>query len=385
MQPLVGNGYISQAQGVRGDTMFISGIFNGETTSPSHRAAIPSTFAVTVDDSKTTGVLLDIRAGTYHRRGQLNGSNSWYELVWYAHRSVRSLFVLELTVHVDPSESHVNLSFSSTNSTSTDFHTDCDQTFANGDRLYCGTTTIPETAGGPTHNVCVASNSLPSTLVVKAADSGKTMTYVSAFRTSLDSESVASSAVADLQLSRQLSDAGELFSQHVDGWKELWKSGIEISGRPDVGVAVNASLYAIHSSVRADWPYGLAPGGLTNYYNGHSFWDTETWMYPPLLYLHPEIAHSLIDYRFNRLEGARIKAASYDPPFSGTMFPWESAFSGVETCPTFAATGLREDHISGDISFAVWQLWLMGGHRNWLKSVGYPILTGVAGTALVEL
>ena len=37
-------------------------------------------------------------------------------------------------------------------------------------------------------------------------------------------------------------------------------------------LAANASLFAILSSLREEWAYGLAPGGLTNAYNGHSFW-----------------------------------------------------------------------------------------------------------------
>lgn len=101
-------------------------------------------------------------------------------------------------------------------------------------------------------------------------------------------------------------------------------------------------------------------------------------MYPPLLNLQPSISQSLIKYRFDRLDGARQKAKSYNPPFSGTMFPWESAYSGLETCPTFASTGLREDHISGDIAFAVWQEYCARGDLNWLREIGYPILSGVS-------
>ncbi len=102
-------------------------------------------------------------------------------------------------------------------------------------------------------------------------------------------------------------------------------------------------------------------------------------MYPGTLFFHSDVARSLIQYRFDRLAGARAKAASYSPPWAGAMFPWESAFSGQETCPTWAATGLREDHISADISFAVWQYWLMQKDQQWLKDVGYEILVGVAG------
>ena len=191
--------------------------------------------------------------------------------------------------------------------------------------------------------------------------------------------SIASAAVQEFNEGAALAAADSLYSSHVSGWNALWTSGIEVEGRRDVAVAINASLYAILSSVRDDWPYGLAPGGLTNYYNGHSFWDTETWMYPPMLFLHPNISLGLMQYRYDRLEGARLKALTYNPPYNGTMFPWESAYSGVETCPTFAATGLREVHISGDISFAVWQEWCMRENEQWLRETGYPILIGVAG------
>jgi len=34
-----------------------------------------------------------------------------------------------------------------------------------------------------------------------------------------------------------------------------------------------------------------------------SFWDQETWMYPGVLLLHPDVAASLLEYRVNRLGG----------------------------------------------------------------------------------
>jgi trehalose/maltose hydrolase-like predicted phosphorylase len=73
------------------------------------------------------------------------------------------------------------------------------------------------------------------------------------------------------------------------------------------------------------------------------------------------MVQSLLLYRFNRLDGARQKAKSYDPPYSGTMFPWESAFSGVETCPTSAATGF--------FRIRIWTFWLFGLHCDvWNRS-----------------
>ena len=63
------------------------------------------------------------------------------------------------------------------------------------------------------------------------------------------------------------------------------------------------------------------------------------WMWPPLLLLHPPIASSLLEYRVQRIEQAKQKALSYSPPYAGAMFPWESASTGVETCPSWASTG----------------------------------------------
>jgi protein-glucosylgalactosylhydroxylysine glucosidase len=369
--------------------MFISGIFNDEMTSPSHRARIPATFAIMVNNSQPIGVLMDVRSGSYHRRGYLTESlTSWYELRWYAHRSERSLYVLELDVH---NEYNQDLTINLVNtvplfqSTDFTFNTQQRKKVLNTEASsICGTTKIPETSNGPRHTVCITADTVPNQIIIKATEKVVTYNFLSAYRTSLDitttttEEAIQQASMEEYNKGKTLYENGQLYLTHIQAWDLLWQSGIEINGRPDVAIAVNASFYAILSSIRSDWAYGLAPGGLTNYYNGHSFWDTETWMYPPLLMLHPDISQSLLQYRFNRIDGAKLKAQSYTPPFSGTMFPWESAYSGVETCPSWAATGSREDHISGDISIAIWQEWLMRQDINWLKSIGYPMLQGIA-------
>jgi protein-glucosylgalactosylhydroxylysine glucosidase len=39
---------------------------------------------------------------------------------------------------------------------------------------------------------------------------------------------------------------------------------------------------------------------------------------------------------------------------------------------------LREDHISGDIAYAVWQEWLLRQNKTWLSDVAFPMLQGIA-------
>ena len=77
--------------------------------------------------------------------------------------------------------------------------------------------------------------------------------------------------------------------------------------------AVYGSMYYILSSTRHDWPYGLSPGGLPGgeEYMGHTFWDQDIWMYPPLVLLHPDLARSSLKYRKDRLPAARRIAKEY--------------------------------------------------------------------------
>lgn len=66
------------------------------------------------------------------------------------------------------------------------------------------------------------------------------------------------------------------------------------------------------SNLREDWSFGVSPGGIgTNAYNGHVFWDMETWVYPSILILQPIMAESLLNYRINRTSQAIQKASYY--------------------------------------------------------------------------
>jgi protein-glucosylgalactosylhydroxylysine glucosidase len=391
--PLIGNGYFSHAKGVRSDEFYISGVFNNESEAPTHRARIPATFSITIDDTETTGVLLDMKEGTYYRRGRSKlSSNISYELKWYAHMKHRSLYLMELIVDLSLS-SDSSVTFNLTQNTgppSSDISFTASKTKIGGHILdvQCGETIIPETVSSGPVSVCLVSTPVPKSITVNKHQSGEIFTFLTSFCTSLEepSEYVLSRAVQHFEEAshRQLlslsPSPSPLHLEHIHSWASLWQSGVEVIGsdRDDVAIAINCSLFAILSSVRSDWHHGLAPGGLTNYYNGHSFWDTETWMYPPLLLLQPDMARSLMQYRFDRLDGAYAKARSYDPPYAGAMFPWESAFSGVETCPLWAPTGLREQHISADIALAVWQYYSVTGDKKWLESTGMPILIGIA-------
>ena len=111
-------------------------------------------------------------------------------------------------------------------------------------------------------------------------------------------------------------------------------------------------------------------------YNGHAFWDTELWMYPAILVMHPEIAKSIIEYRFERLDAAKRNA--FGKGYKGAMYPWESAASGVEETPVWALSGPFEHHITACVAIAAWNYYCVTQDKVWLREKGWPILSATA-------
>jgi trehalose/maltose hydrolase-like predicted phosphorylase len=100
-----------------------------------------------------------------------------------------------------------------------------------------------------------------------------------------------------------------LINFHIKAWNELWKSDIVIEGDRQSQQDIHSMLYHLYSFSREGTALSPSPMGLSGLgYNGHVFWDTDLWMFPAVLVLHPEIAKSMIEYRFQRLEAAKRNA-----------------------------------------------------------------------------
>ncbi len=168
-----------------------------------------------------------------------------------------------------------------------------------------------------------------------------------------------------------------LLRRHHADWEELWESDIIIEGNQQDQLDIRKMLYHLYSFAREGTQLSLSPMGLSGLgYNGHVFWDTEIWMYPPFLMLQPEIAKSIIEYRYERLEQAKMKAFSHG--FDGAMFPWESDDVGQESTPVWALTGPFQHHITGVVGIGVWNYYRVSQDKTWLRQKGYPVLKEVA-------
>lgn len=185
-----------------------------------------------------------------------------------------------------------------------------------------------------------------------------------------------------------------LLKLSAKAWEDKWKA-VDIKVESDDGfnqLAIRFAQYHLFIMTPAhDSRMGIGAKGLSGEgYKGHSFWDTEIFMLPFFTFTQPAIARSLVEYRYHTINGARKKAK--ENGYKGAMYPWESAWADDgEVTPVWGAadiitgkstkiwSGFIEQHITSDISFAIWQYYQVTGDEDFMDKYGYEILldTGI--------
>ncbi|MFD2330436.1 glycoside hydrolase family 65 protein [Cohnella sp. GCM10020058] len=158
----------------------------------------------------------------------------------------------------------------------------------------------------------------------------------------------------------------EELRKHTDRYAEMWKEAdIQIAGSEEDNRLVRFNLFHLMSTAYSGSPaVSIAAKGLHGEgYWGHVFWDTEIFMLPFFMYTFPDLAKSLLKYRYEKLDGARENARVAG--YAGAKFPWQSAAGGQEEIPPFSYDeygapqplwmGKIEDHVTADIAYAVCQ------------------------------
>lgn len=175
-------------------------------------------------------------------------------------------------------------------------------------------------------------------------------------------------------------------------WQSFWQEKrVVITSKEKMDqLALDFSLYHIEVMTPAhDERFSVGAKGLTGEgYKGHVFWDTEIFIAPFHLFTEPEIAKKLLLYRYLHIKEAKEKAAKNG--YEGTLFPWESAFTGMEETPEFAAiniitgqrqkvaSALAEHHIVADIAYAVVQYYQNTLDEGFISKEGLELLKETA-------
>ena len=115
-----------------------------------------------------------------------------------------------------------------------------------------------------------------------------------------------------------------LLVDQSDYLSDFWDSAdVEIEGEAELQLAVRFGLFhTLQAGARAE-QRAIAAKGLTGPgYDGHAFWDTETFVLPVLTYTAPRAARDALLWRHLTLGPARERAASLT--LRGAAFPWRT-------------------------------------------------------------
>jgi alpha,alpha-trehalose phosphorylase len=130
----------------------------------------------------------------------------------------------------------------------------------------------------------------------------------------------------------------------------------------------------LQASARAEG-CGIGARGLTGQtYEGHYFWDTEIYVVPFLIYVHPRIARSVLKFRYDQLDKARARARELG--HRGATFPWRT-INGQEASAYYAA-GTAQYHINADIMYALRKYVEVTGDVDFLHRFGAEMLVETA-------
>jgi len=187
-------------------------------------------------------------------------------------------------------------------------------------------------------------------------------------------------AKTDLGLAQAARERGfdAMLAAQRQAWAKLWRSDIRIVGDPKAQLAVHSDLYYLLANAPPAVTWGVGACALTTGYVGHVFWDSDSWIFPALLLLHPQRAKSIVMFRDRTLPAAQRRARAAG--FAGAKYPWEADPQDGTEQVLFAAHRLSvgEIHVNADIAIAQWQYWLATQDRTWLREHGWPVIRDVA-------
>ena len=154
------------------------------------------------------------------------------------------------------------------------------------------------------------------------------------------------------------------------------RSGIWVEGDDALLQGLRFNMFHLLQSAGRDGRTNIAAKGLTGEgYEGHYFWDTETYIFPMFLHVAPEVARALLTYRYSILSNARERAREMGHPV-GALFPWRT-ISGREASAYYPA-GTAQAHIDADIALAVKRYWEATEDDDFLADMGAEIVCETA-------
>jgi alpha,alpha-trehalose phosphorylase len=157
---------------------------------------------------------------------------------------------------------------------------------------------------------------------------------------------------------------------------DFWdRADVEVQGDAELQQAARFALFhTLQAGARAE-QRAIGAKGLTGPgYDGHTFWDTETFVLPVLTYTAPQAAADALRWRQSTLDLACERAAQLG--LNGSAFPWRT-IRGQE-CSGYWPAGTAAFHVNSDIADAVSRYCFVTADEAFERDIGLELLVETA-------
>ncbi|MDG3010927.1 glycoside hydrolase family 65 protein [Rhodococcus sp. D2-41] len=167
-----------------------------------------------------------------------------------------------------------------------------------------------------------------------------------------------------------------LVAEQREALNRFWdRADVELDGDSEIQQAVRFALFhVLQAGARAEGQAIPAKGLTGPGYNGHTFWDSETFVQPVLTYTSPRATAFALRWRHSTLPLAKERAAQLG--LRGAAFPWRTIHG--EECSSYWPAGTAAFHVSADIADAVIRYARATGDTDFEQSVGLELLVETA-------
>lgn len=349
-KPVLANGHVGYVP--LGDSIYMNGLFNGYIKTSSHRARVPNFANIyfescgsahTANKSRCS-YKMDAKRALFQTNADIFGGNVTVEQTQYAHRyfdraivntiELNSKYVVangtsHLTINIHFRKISTYLFFSESyrlninrewNGWSEDLILGDVITGIIADREVVLVAATTQTSEDPIYQnglskVFILYERIPKSIQIPSGHLSVSFTWLTIIHHSADD-------MEELFERLHAMSADDLLKSHTREWNDFWEeNGISVHGNDELSKSIQSSLYAIASSLPSlkslseNGPfYGLSPSGLglggrkDEAYEGHSFWDSETWILPAVLLIEPKWSEKILNYRHIVRQAARNNA-----------------------------------------------------------------------------
>jgi alpha,alpha-trehalose phosphorylase len=167
-----------------------------------------------------------------------------------------------------------------------------------------------------------------------------------------------------------------LLSEQREYLDDFWAGAdVEVDGDPEVQQAVRFGLFHVLQAGARGERRPISSKGLTGPgYDGHTFWDTESFVLPVLTYTQPRVVADALRWRHSTLDAAKARAAQLG--LEGAAFPWRT-IEGDE-CSGYWPAGTAAFHIGADIAYAVVRYLQATEDEDFARDYGLELLVQTA-------